>query len=638
MDWLSGLPPEIWTLVAEEIRSPQTLMACSQVCHGFYDLFIPYLHRQHSLRLSRKAGEDWLDWPLPNGFAHVKDFTVLWQDLEDDGVEYEVGMNNAYAEFVARLLSMMPNLRSFRWFDCSWEPEFNVALILSQEPLHTALMGHPTLTSLSIQFASQGIVEEALGLHCWMLLVGFKNLTSLELYHFYDRVPNAAGSIAGLLSNNQGIRKLGLAMGCETDAGGIPEILVAPPERDFLERLCKEYSHIRGVAPLHLDTLRLGHGLFLRASESSDTGNYLQRLIKTESLKTIHVFNGLFVSEDDEEPEELKTDWSLFGSCSSLRQLSASRLTADLRVWLGDGGKTVQEFIVTDHYGMYDTRLYRFDNLRLPQLSMLFVLEFTVQKRVQGGLSSAHVLIDRGPQGSSTSEMESNSEAESDLATDSGGEEETDPGIQPIPTAESQAGVDSESEQDSDENSDWENDTESSVRSDIFAHDERFFAAHSHQDESSTVTILDHLHDGGSKLTRLALSLNVDDWDSFATHLPNLKQLTQLRVDSKSAHGGRNITSASKMFPGIGRPIEISKRYAQLARYMCSSLQFIRVERWAWQVMIPPGSLEGLRDIWNVIELRRLEYQEMQAIELFSLDNFVNQCGLLGPEDEYEYE
>lgn len=89
-------------------------MACSQVCHGFYDLFVPYLHRRHSLQLSRKAGEDWLDWPLPNGFTHIKDFTILWQDFEEDGTEYEVDMNNDYAEFVARLLSMMPNLRSFR--------------------------------------------------------------------------------------------------------------------------------------------------------------------------------------------------------------------------------------------------------------------------------------------------------------------------------------------------------------------------------------------------------------------------------------------------------------------------------------------------------------------------------------------
>lgn len=407
----------------------------------------------------------------------------------------------------------------FRWLDCSWEPEFSTALILSQERLLKALMDHPTLTSLSIQFASQGILEGALGLHCWMPLFGFKNLTSLELYHFYDRALDAIRSIARLLGDNQGIRKLGLAIGCETDVSGIPEILVAPPERGFLERLCKEYSRLKSVAPLPLDTLRLGHGLFLRASKSSDTGNYLQSLIKTESLKTIHVFNG-FISEedeesedeDDEEPEELKTDWSLFGSCTSLRQLSASRLTTDLKVWLRSGGKTVQEFIVTDHYGMYDTRLYRFDNLRLPQLSMLFVQEFTVQKRASR--RSFFGLTDRRLEESSTSETEteSSSEAESGSAVDSNGEEETEPDTHPIPTAESQAGVDLESEEDSAENSDSEHDTESSILSEIFAHDERFSAAHNNQDESPTITILDHLHDGGSKLTRLALSLNADDW------------------------------------------------------------------------------------------------------------------------------
>lgn len=54
--------------------------------------------------------------------------------------------------------------------------------------------------------------------------------------------------------------------------------------------------------------------------------------------------------------------------------------------------------------------------------------------------------------------------------------------------------------------------------------------------------------------------------------------------------------------------------------------------------MLPPRSLGGVTDIWNAIELRRLEYQEMQAIELFSLNSYVNQCGLLGPEDEHEDE
>lgn len=87
------------------------------------------------------------------------------------------------------------------------------------------------------------------------------------------------------------------------------------------------------------------------------------------------------------------------------------------------------------------------------------------------------------------------------------------------------------------------------------------------------------------------------------------------------------------------RPVEIAKQYAQLARYMCPSLQFIRIEHWAWQVMLPPGRLEGFKGrTWSAIKLRRLEYQEMQAIELFSLNSFVNQYGLLGPEDEYEGE
>ncbi|KUJ24633.1 uncharacterized protein LY89DRAFT_26160 [Mollisia scopiformis] len=68
---LSNLPPEIWSLVAEQIHSPQTFIQLIQVCRTFHSIFVPFLHRSHSLLLSRKPAHDWLSWPIPAYLKHA---------------------------------------------------------------------------------------------------------------------------------------------------------------------------------------------------------------------------------------------------------------------------------------------------------------------------------------------------------------------------------------------------------------------------------------------------------------------------------------------------------------------------------------------------------------------------------------
>lgn len=94
----------------------------------------------------------------------------------------------------------------------------------------------------------------------------------------------------------------------------------------------------------------------------------------------------------------------------------------------------------------------------------------------------------------------------------------------------------------------------------------------------------------------------------------------------------------ASIWPGIDRNVDIAKRYVQLARFLCSSLQFARVGEWAWQIIVPSGAdlTDAGSDIYKLIELRQLDFDEMMSIELFSIHTFTNQSGLLGKEAWHE--
>jgi hypothetical protein len=130
----SSLPPEIWRLVGEEVRDcrsvahsgmkadniynqihgPKTLEALTRVCRAFRDIFTPFLNARRVVQLNRctVAGLD--QKPLPTGIRYTRDLEILLLEFDRKQPQYEVGMNDAFALFIVRMLEAMPQLQSFR--------------------------------------------------------------------------------------------------------------------------------------------------------------------------------------------------------------------------------------------------------------------------------------------------------------------------------------------------------------------------------------------------------------------------------------------------------------------------------------------------------------------------------------------
>ncbi|KUJ24634.1 uncharacterized protein LY89DRAFT_776708 [Mollisia scopiformis] len=486
-------------------------------------------------------------------------------------------MNKIYGGFVANLIKQMPVLQSFRWRDIAFQDIFETALILRNNRLLTSLKDCKTLKHLFLQFGSQYIADGMGADNCWTKLRGFRNLTSLELYHFFGDETRLIRDIVILLSDSPHLKCLGLGKAHDADCDGTPEVIITDGKYRFFKKLCKRYAsrQKKNTPPLNLETLKLGHGMFLKPSGTRDTGNYLAKLVKLDKLKVLHLFNSLLLEHEDSDIEETVIDWSLFADCHSIRQLSVSRFTTDVIDWLRGGGNTVQELLVADHYSMYDTDLHHFSLLNLAGLSMLYVREVFVKKM-----------------------GEEDEWEDIDSDTDAfGSDDDEDMSVDVEPSEEKSEIVD-----------------------------------------KSKMTVLDRLPDGGTQLSRLALSLEFEDqWARFSTHLPKLKLLTELRIDPKSARGGRYPRETASLWAGVERDVDIAKRYVQLARSLCPSLQYAQIRDWAWQITVPPTVVLGEgEDIYHQIELRELGFDEKTSIELFSYHNFTNQSGLLGLDDYHE--
>jgi hypothetical protein len=313
-----------------------------------------------------------------------------------------------------------------------------------------------TLQRLSIQFTSKCLDwddesedEEEHG--AFVSLKGFSNLTSLELYEFYGDPTDLGKELASVLKDLPMLKTLGLGMQYPCDASGASEVLVISDEVLFLEGLCLEYHLLKGSTPLALETLRLGRGMFSPKSDPTSLDNPLAKLVIVEGLKTFHVWNGWFRFFDDDPKgaTQWKIDFTLLRGCESLRQLSVTRLSSNIRTWLDGPGQSVEELKVTDHYNMYDPTLKNFNRLKLPNLSMLFTRETTVKLREDWENEFTDV-------DSSATEIE-----DSDLDSET-------PRARPC---------------------------------------------------KSTITVLDRLRDGGSKLTRLGICIDFEShWVSQQPH------------------------------------------------------------------------------------------------------------------------
>ncbi|PVH77306.1 hypothetical protein DL98DRAFT_656853 [Cadophora sp. DSE1049] len=603
---VSGLPPEIWTMIGDEIQGPKNLSALVAVCRAFRDIFTPFLFARKVLKLSRFRPEEINCEELESTLIHTKDFEVRVEEFMFNDFSYDIAMNGDYVEFVVRMLKKMPNLRSFSWHDSPHEDHIP-STMLRDKTLITALQSCKSLAHLYVSFDYQWTDEEEQSLNCSIPVSGFHNLTSLELYNIGGKEADEIKGITAALGSSPHLKKLGLGLGWRADCEGTPEILLIRGEGDFLLDLCTSY-HALGKSPLNLETLRLGHGVF-PSTDKPDTGNFLARLVKMSGLKTLHLFNGLVRGADDEDAY-LLVDWTLFDACILLRQLAVSRLGPDLRTWLNTVRQSVEELIVTDHYAFYEAGLKQFNLLRLPKLSYVFTREVTVE-REPGMWSDTDSDSDLEPVWDSDSESEVGSDPESEAASETVADAESGSG--------SDSGSGSLSGSDTDElntGEDLESGLEPLVGQPLRG--------------SQTITVLDRLHDGGASLKRLGICLDLNNsWDHFATRLQSLKQLTQLRLNSKSVHGGGYPSKQSSLWPGIKRPKDIAERFAKLFKRRCHSLQYIQIGQWAWQFTDPVDQVPSAAD---QISVRQLEFDEMMTFELFAWNTFAAEAGLPQPE------
>ena len=375
------------------------------------------------------------------------------------------------------------------WIDSTFDDSYRLSLMLRDTELLRALKTSPTIKDVSILFASQYLDNPEDALNCSVPLEGFKNLTSLELYNFFGNDESLITDLVDVLEECPGLKTLGLSCGCDYDCENLPESLLMPEEDfDFLMKLCENYGSRSRLSPLALDTLRLGQGMYIfdlsiMQPVVENQGKYLPKLVRMETLKNLHLFNGLVKEDIYDDPEPLEVDWSQLEDCKSLQKLSVSRFDEEVLDWLNTSGNSVQDFIVTEHYGMYDKDLDNFRFLRLPRLSMIFLREMMVSRRDGDDAWS-----------DTDSSITDFSEAESESVAGTASGAESLPESPTLP----KAGSPSEAETTSDAESTSE-----------FESPSRAWIPYLELDRS-TITVLDRLSDHGAKLTRLGLCIDLE--------------------------------------------------------------------------------------------------------------------------------
>ena len=108
----------------------------------------------------------------------------------------------------------------------------------------------------------------------------------------------------------------------------------------------------------------------------------------------------------------------------------------------------------------------------------------------------------------------------------------------------------------------------------------------------------------------------------FSDQLLNMPHLTQLYIMRKWVASERWANKAKSLWPDIDidKPKEIAIQYAKTMKTKCPSLQYIRMEDWAWQ-FIPkyrPTQTPGDDNIES--ELLELDWDEILSLELFAMD------------------
>ena len=333
--------------MALQIPGLKILQVLIRVCRAFRDIFQPSLYAQFRFILNKRYPSALERSKLPEFFRYTKEFEVFIKRLQNvERVDYHVHLNEGYASFVSRALRAMPNLRSFRWFDCSMDEECDPSLILQNDELLATLGNAPNLRELTLQYCALNSHGPDDLYKRSTQLQGFKSLTLLEIYGFYGAYSDLREDIANVLKNCPGLKRLGLGMHYEFDISDeFHEVLVGKGHCDFLEELCLRYGNFS--SPLQLETLRLGTGMFIHKSESPDIGNYIEKLVNIQTVKTLHLYNGYIHPNGDWDEYALsEVHWEFFAKCTSLHQLSVTRLDDGVRKWLNASGESVSIFFV----------------------------------------------------------------------------------------------------------------------------------------------------------------------------------------------------------------------------------------------------------------------------------------------------
>ncbi|KAH6673259.1 hypothetical protein B0J14DRAFT_592862 [Halenospora varia] len=576
--WDTALPVEILTIIGEYIQCRNTFQALVGTSRRFRDVFNPMLYEYRLVRLHkcRAAGLD--QKPLPPGLQYTKDIEICVFEFVRN--PYNVKMNKEFVAYVVRLLKKVPRLRSFKWRDRSGDFSYSTSRMLQDSMLLRTLKNAELLENLSISFSGHWLDDPASAARCCFIpLKGFQNLKSLELYDCYGNLSQMAVKIAILLADCPSLKTLGLGISteCDLEEEDLRETLIVREQGTFLEKICSYFNRVCKATPLALQTLRLGTGLCVLKAKKADGQNYLSKLVKLSELERLHIFNGIVKYDWHAYGETAEVYWPYLTGCSSVYQLSVTRLTKNVRYWLKAHGQSISELVVTNHYGMYDEALCNFDALDLPNLSMLFVRECNVETR-------DHWDYDQD---------------------------------------------------DEDEHDDWSD--ESSQLSLIAANTDvrdddalEFEIPYKFDDEEkSVITVLDRLKDGGEQLTRLALCITLEtQWKTFLKHLKCMPRLTHLRLSKKSHQHGRYPPKKASLRLGINRSFSIAQGYARLIKSLCPTLQFIKIGDWAWQIEVGKNSAKGKRG--NSVVLRELSRDEVRNIEIFGITTFAEECGLSG--------
>lgn len=335
-------------MTALQLPGLTILQALIRVCRAFRDIFQPFLYAQFRFILNKRHPWDLEKLNVPETFRYTKEFEVVFKRLTDvEVVMYETHQNKGYASFISRALRAMPNLRTFRWFDCSMDERCDPSLLLQNRELLATLESAPNLRELTLQYCALNSHGPDDIYNRTTQLQGFKNLTLLDIYGFCGPYSDLVGDIANVLKDCPGLKRLGLGMHYEFDVRFVgdefQETLVDNGQWDFLEELCLRYGTLS--SPLTLETLRLGTGMFIHKSESPDIGNYIEKLVNIQNVKTLHLYNGYTHPNGNwDEYAPSQVHWEFFAECASLRQLSVTRMDEDVRNWLNASGKSVSIF------------------------------------------------------------------------------------------------------------------------------------------------------------------------------------------------------------------------------------------------------------------------------------------------------